>query len=228
MGGCRRTLIPGGAAPAEEHCLLGRVEAARRLLGMRRLLPAWGPPLVVGESWEMISSAGLTRDKITKFRGAAPSQWAEDTPLYGCVKPSTAEQQGEACEEGAVATLAWVEGTFSRMGFPLCLLIPSNWVLWAGGKLWYLHALSRQGFVVGSVGAENRGSMGVRLNVTVWVGCWASTSLMCVYLLFSFVPWVFLWAWVFFKAHPKPCPGTALALGKQKIREPPVWRDKYS
>lgn len=75
-------------------------------------------------------------------------------------------------------------------------------------------------FVVGSVGAENRKSMGMRLNVTVRVGCWA--SLMCMYFLFSFVPCIFLLAWVFFKAHTEPCPGTALALGKQKIREPPV------
>lgn len=74
----------------------------------------------------------------------------------------------------------------------------------------------------GSVVAENRGSTGVGLTLTVWVGCWARTSLMCMYLLVSFAPWGFLLAWVFFKAHTKPCPGTALALGKQKITEPPV------
>lgn len=50
MGGCRRALVPSGAAPAEEEALLGGTEAARWLLGLRRLLPAWAPALVVGES----------------------------------------------------------------------------------------------------------------------------------------------------------------------------------
>jgi len=77
-----------------------------------------------------------------------------------------------------------------------------------------------QGLVVGSGGAEDRGTVGVRLNVTVQVGCWASTSSVCRYLLFSFVPWVSLLAWVSCKALRKPCPGTALALGKRKTTEP--------
>lgn len=103
---------------------------------------------------------------------------------------------------------------FSPVGFTHVSLTLYRWVP-SSGEAAILSCFGRSwlGFVVHSVCAETRGSVWIWLNATVQVGCWASISLICRSLLFSFMLWVFLSSQMFiFQSSYKTllwhCPST--------------------
>lgn len=117
-----------------------------------------------------------------------------------------------------MSILVWVEGTFSHMGFPFCLLVSltesseqgvnCNAFMFCQGKAFW------SALWVQFLGDETECKSVGRL-----LG--SHLSLMGMYLLFSFVPQVSLMSCVFFKAHTKPSSVIALELGR-KIRELPI------
>lgn len=191
MAGRRRTLVLSGAAAAEEHCLLHW--AGQRLRsGCLRSGGSCLPGLSLsGElelrddnlSWSNLGQNHEVQRSISVSWRYASLRLCESQHCWAAGGSMQGRGGGHSC---------MVRGHIFTHRVPT-LFADSICVLWAGGELWCLHALSRQGFVVSPVGTENRGFKGVRLNVTVCVDSWASTSSMCMYFCFPLCLGFFSW-----------------------------------